>query len=152
MNHSMNHSIQALYQEYISSSRSQITQTEFEPLFIFFPALLVVSGDGQVDAEEWVYVKYLAKFMADTFKKDLSSSDRDRLENEYYKEISYLLKSLSSWEDKFIDSLREYIADDDKLKQDIDDVLHTFAEASGGESEVEQEVIEKIKKRLNIEF
>jgi hypothetical protein len=147
----MNPTIQTLYQDYISASRSQITQTEFEPLFIFFPALLVVAGDGQVDEEEWVYVKYLAKFMADTFKKDLSPTDRDKLENEYFKELSYLLKSLSQWENKFIENLCEYISNDDKLKEDIDDLLHTFAEASGGESDAEQEVIDKLKKRLNIE-
>ncbi|MDW8288453.1 MAG: hypothetical protein RMJ89_10320, partial [Flammeovirgaceae bacterium] len=99
---------------------------------------------------EWVYVKYLAKFMADTFKNELSESDRDKLENEYFKELSYLLKNFSHWENKFIEVLKNYIANDDKLKQDIEDVLHTFAEASGGESEVEEKIIENIKRRLNI--
>lgn len=146
----MENTVQKLYKEYISSSRSQITSTEFEPLFLFFPALLVVAADGQVDEEEWVYVKYLAKFMADTFKNELSESDRDKLENEYFKELSYLLKNFSHWENKFIEVLKNYIANDDKLKQDIEDVLHTFAEASGGESEVEEKIIENIKRRLNI--
>lgn len=143
--------IQPLYESYVKASKSDMTKEEFDTLFLFFPSLLVIASDGVVDDEEWVYVKYLAKFMADTFKTEITPKERNQLEQDYFKELSFLLEHLEEWENRFVDRLRDFLEGQGDAKEDVLDVLYLFAEASDGQSEEETEKIEELKLRLRIE-
>ncbi len=143
--------IQPLYESYVKASKSDMTKEEFDTLFLFFPSLLVIASDGVVDDEEWVYIKYLAKFMADTFKQEITAKERAQLEQDYFRELSYLLEHLEDWEPRFIDRLREYLEGQNDAKEDVLDVLYLFAEASEGQSEEEIKKIEELKLRLRID-
>jgi len=145
--------VESLYNAYLAAHQNTLTEEQFNSLLIFFPALLVVASDGVVDDEEWMYVKYLAKFMSDSFKYqgDVTESERKELEALFLENLKYLLESLDTWEEKFIDTLRDYLEDTPELKEDVLEILHLFAEASEGTSDEEQEVIDKLVQRLGLE-
>jgi len=144
-------SIASLFTEYQKVSSTPLTQEQFQTLVLFFPSLLVLASDGVIDQEEWVYVKYLAKFMSDTYKKDLTDVELAALNQNYYKSLELLIDSLDTWEDRFLDALKLHLEEFPFKKETVTETLHLFAEASEGESDDEIKKIEEIAERLNID-
>jgi hypothetical protein len=142
--------LQNLYKDYKKTSGSAIVENQFGTLVMFFPSLLVVASDGVVDDEEKIYVKYLAKFMADTFKNEISPDERDSIEGSYLSDLEYLLDNLPDWEPKFIDTLKSYLETHEDAKEDIVDILYLFADASDGVSDDEEQKIEELKTILDL--
>ncbi|KXX70180.1 hypothetical protein [Flammeovirga sp. SJP92] len=140
-----------LYTRYNSLNNVELSREHFQTLFIYFPCLLIVASDGVVDDEEWVFVKYLAKFMAESYKSSLTRTELENLQKVYYNELEYLVNNLEQWKDPFLDTLKGYLEQNDDEKDDILDILHLFADASDGVSDDEEEAIEEISKRLNLE-
>jgi len=58
---------------------------------------------------------------------------------------------LRKWENKFLVALKEYLEDNPELKDDIVDIMYMFAEASDNDSIQEEQVIQEVMERLNIE-
>ena len=135
---------------YEKEREHKLTTEQFSSLVLFFPSLLIIASDGEVDDEEWVYVNYLAKFIADTFKNDISAEARDELESQYLIELTFLVNNLPTWEQPFLDALQDYISFNESVKEDVEDILYLFAEASDGKSEEEEEKIEELKEKLQI--
>ncbi len=142
--------IQQLFEDYSPVSPTNLDAEQFSTLLTFFPALLVIASDGVVDDDEWVYVRYLAKFMAEN-DQDTTGKQQEELQEKYFQELKYLLDSLMNWEDKFIEALADYLTNFPEIKEDIEEILHMFAEASDGESEVEEETIASLTDRLGLE-
>ncbi|MBX2844458.1 MAG: hypothetical protein KTR26_22035 [Flammeovirgaceae bacterium] len=142
---------ESLHQKYQGVKSSQLNGDQFGTLVLFFPSLLVVASDGIIDEEEWVYVKYLAKFMADTYKNDLDDEARESLESQYFAELNFLISNLEEWEPKFVDTLRAYLETNPLVKEDVLEILYLFAEASDGESEEETLKINSLKEELILE-
>lgn len=140
-----------LFAEYKEANRRALTKEQFDSMVMFFPSLLVVASDGVVDEEELIYVNYLGKFMADSLKDELTSEQRDLLEEQYVKELGFLLDHLSEWEPKFVAALKAYLAQHAEAKEDLVDILYLFAEASDGLSEEEEEKIEELKQILDLQ-
>ncbi|NLR91100.1 MULTISPECIES: hypothetical protein [Flammeovirga] len=140
-----------LYAQYIATNNVDISREHFQTLFTYFPCLLIVASDGVVDEEEWVFVKYLSKFMADAYKSSLTKPELDSLQKTYFQELEYLVKSLDKWKEPFLDTLHSYLEENDDEKEDILDILHLFAEASDGVCDDEEEAIEELTERLNLE-
>lgn len=141
--------IDSLFESYKEVSPTQLNSDQFGTLLTFFPALLVIASDGVIDDDEWVYVKYLAKFMAEN-DTDTSEKPVKELTELYFDELKYLLESLMSWEEKFIEALADYLKHFPEIKEDIEEILHMFAEASEGESEIEEETIASLSHRLGL--
>ncbi len=142
--------IDNLFKNYSEVSPTHLSADQFGTLLTFFPALLVIASDGVIDDDEWVYVKYLAKFMAEN-DKDTSGKNQKELQKQYFNELKYLLESLMNWEEKFIDTLADYLMNYPEIKEDIEEILHMFAEASEGESEIEEETIASLSHKLGLE-
>ncbi len=138
-----------LFDEYQRISPTHINDEQFGTLLTFFPALLVINSDGVIDDTEWIYVEYLAKFMAEN-DQDTTGISEENLKKQYFEELKYLLDSLMNWEDKFVNALADYLQAYPEIKEDIYEILHMFAEASEGESEVEAEAINALEKRLGL--
>lgn len=142
--------IDQLFDEYRNASHTQLNSDQFGSLLIFFPSMLVVASDGQVDEDEWVFMKYLSKFIADTYKDEIADEDRNMLQEAYLKELEFLMSNLSVWEEKFISTLHDALRDNPEVKEDVLDVLHLFADASEGESDLEANKIEALRVRLDL--
>ena len=142
--------ITSLKKSYELEREHRLTEEQFGSMVLFFPSLLIIASDGEIDAEEWVYVNYLAKFIADTFKNEISAIERDELEAQYLEELTYLTHNLESWEQPFLHALQDYISFNEDVKEDVEDILYLFAEASDGKSEAEIIKIEELKERLNL--
>ncbi|ANQ47481.1 hypothetical protein KMW28_15830 [Flammeovirga yaeyamensis] len=148
---SANSAINQLYKEYTDANNIEITEEKFNTLLMYFPCLLIVASDGVVDDEEWVFVKYLSKFMSDAYKSDLTRSELENLQKLYFQELEYLVKTLDKWKDPFLDTLAIYLNENDIEKDDVLEILHLFADASDGVCEDEEEAIEEISDRLGLE-
>ena len=109
--------IKDLYTKYKSRSNSQLSYEQFETFLIFFPSLLVILSDGVIDDEEWVYIRYLAKFMADTSKEEVpDESEREFLMNDYLDNLKYMIDHMERWEKSFIETLKRYIQEEEDIK------------------------------------
>ena len=140
----------SLGSRYRKERSHSLTEEQFGSLVLFFPSLLIIASDGKVDDEEWLYVNYLAKFIADTFKNEISHEERDELETTYLKELKFLVEDLEKWEPAFIEVLQDYISINESVKEDVEEILHLFAEASDGKSDEEEIKIEELKNVLCI--
>jgi len=143
--------LNGLFEEYKKVSSTKLTNDQFNTLVMFFPALLVIASDGVIDQEEWVYVKYLSKFMTDTYKKEMNEQELASLNQHYYKDLEFLIDNLESWESRFVDALGRHLNEYPGQKETVMETLHLFAEASEGESDEEAEKIEELSKKLQLE-
>jgi len=140
-----------LFEEYKKVSNSKLNSEQFSTLVMVFPALLVIASDGVIDQEEWIYVKYLSRFIAETYKKEISEQELAALNQTFYNELEFLIDNLEAWESRFVDSLDKYLEYFPEQKETVMEALHLFAEASDGESEEEIEKIEELSKKLHLE-
>jgi hypothetical protein len=143
--------IESLHTEYVKVSSTKLNAEQFGTLVMFFPALLVIASDGVIDQEEWVYVKYLSKFMSDTYKKNLTETELAALNQSFYKDLEFLIDNLDTWETRFVKALRTHLDENTHQKELIVETLHLFAEASEGESDDEVEKIEELCEKLALE-
>jgi hypothetical protein len=143
--------IKSLFAEYTQERNVRVNEEQFTSFTVFFPALLVIISDGIVDMEEWEYVKQLSRFIAKSFKEDEKSTvDIEVLSKAYRHEISFLIKHLKDWQDKFIDALQNYIVEHPEVKSSVLETMELFAEASEGTSDEEEQRIADLKNKLNL--
>lgn len=138
------------YKDYCGERHIKLTEDQFVTFAVFFPTIQVIISDGVIDMEEWEYVNQLSRFMAKSFKDKGSNEDIHELSKIYLNEISYLIRFLRIWQDKFIDGLKQYSLENPEVKNSIVDTMQLFAEASGGTSEEEQIKMDNIKTALDI--
>jgi hypothetical protein len=139
------------YQKFITESGSSLKGEHFITLLTFFPALLVIAADGVIDEEEWVYVKFMAKAMADTFRDELADkTELKPLEQQFLKDLGYILEHITDWKPQLMDTLRIYLTEAPDVKEYVLDALYMFADASDDVSYQEEETIDEIKRQLNI--
>lgn len=149
---STNTTVTDLFTEYQKNCHTKLTLEQFTTLLTFFPSLLVIAADGVIEEEEWIYVRYISRSMAETFIDDFDDNiEVSDLKKLYYSDLEYLVDSLRKWENKFLVALKEYLEDNPELKDDIVDIMYMFAEASDNDSIQEERVIQEVMERLNIE-
>jgi hypothetical protein len=137
-----------LYQRYLSERAIALDEEQFHTIVMFFPALLVIACDGHIDEEEWMYVGYLARSMAETYP--IQHVEQAKLQETFYQELEFLLKNLHAWEKPFLQTLKGYLSFNPSIKDDILDILYLFAEASDGESDTESQKIDLLKNQLTL--
>ena len=147
--------INTLHQSYTQARANDVKKMmgydQFENMVVFFPCLLIAASDGVVDKEEWVYVQYLSRFMADPFKGDLTEPQFMKLKQDYYRELEFLVNHLKEWQGPFVNALKEHLEYYPEIKDTILDSLYLFAEASDGTSAVEQKAIDALVEKLKLE-
>ncbi|MCU0450009.1 MAG: hypothetical protein MUC97_09245 [Bernardetiaceae bacterium] len=127
------------------------TQNEFAALLLYFPVLLVVEADGELQSEEWQYLGHLAKALADSFKDGLPQPEaRTALQERYLHALRYLRTHLREWDVLWIRHLHTYLALHPELKEEAEEILYLFAEANHQTSEAEGLVIAQLKTELGL--
>lgn len=145
------HTISTLHQLYIYESKCNLDEEQFVTLLTFYPAMLVVAADGEIDTEEIVYVKHIAKFMANSYGESQSSEIR-LLEKEFYAGLTFLYEQQQEWEMSFLQVLRDYLQKIPLLKENIAEVMLMFADSSERVSEDESQVIREVADILAIDI
>lgn len=145
-----------LYEQYMQErswtpNNLPLSVEQFELLVVFFPCLIVAASDGIIDKEEWVYIKYLARFTTSSLSPEPEGEVKKALEKSYFKEFSYLAANLAHWRPSFFKALHEILEKDPDAKEYILDALYLFADASDGTSAEEKASINQIIEELKLE-
>lgn len=149
----MNQQTEKLFTEYKKTRSANISMEEFEYILSLFPSLMICMCDGKLDPEEWDAVLQLADGMAEEFYNDQGTTgDKTALAMNFRTEFRYLLENLAKWEKKFLNVLKDHIKNDRTSKEFVLETMYLFANAADGISDVEQETIDELSKRLQLEY
>ena len=143
----MSNQLDNLFQEYCGERSLQLSKEQFSLFLTFFPALLIAASDGIVDQEEWLFCSKLARGLGLASDEDDPDSP-ERQDSLYKQEFKYLLQNLGQWEEKFLDSLKEYLTENQFAKEFVSETIYLFADASRGVSQEEMDKINNLEKRL----
>ena len=145
-------SLELLYKEYTQTRKIDLTFEQFTALATFFPALLVISTDGEVDNEEWNYIDRLGFDMCDSFAQNgMSPQELKDLKKLFKREIHFLQENFDTWERKFIKALKSYLIEHEGCKEEILENIYQSASVSEGICEKEKVMIEYLKQELGID-
>ena len=140
-----------LYENYQKHYSTKLNQDEFVTLLTFFPAIQVLTADGEIDKEEWIYVKHIAKSMAETYKDEVPNQyELIDLQQNYEAELQYILENMGKWSAKFTFGLKSYLKEMPEVKDIVFDVMYMFADASNDISKAEKEMIDTLKVELEL--
>lgn len=145
------HTIELLYEEYTEKRKLPLTFGQFTALALFYPVLLIVHTDGNVDEQEWIRIRKLADALGSTYADNQADKDSvTDLQQLYFQEFTYLLLHFDTWERRFIKMLKNYLKDHPTEKAATLGHLYEFARVSEGISEKEEVMIEHLRKELAI--
>jgi hypothetical protein len=144
--------LESLYEEYTQARKIDFTFEQFTALATFFPALLVISTDGEVDEREWNYVDSLCYNLCDGFTQNgLSLQELKDLKKQFKREIHYLQENFDTWERKFTKALKNYLTNHQDFKVTILEKIYQSASVSEGVCEKEKIMIEYLMQELGID-
>lgn len=146
----MSYAIDRLQQEYERNRPARLTQDQFIYLVQMFPALLVSMSDGVLDKEEWEAVLKTSENLGKNFAVSSGAADVNELTDVYKTEFRYLLDNYERWKKKFINALQEYLSENPSAKDLVLESMYLFANAADGISKVEQEMIDELSNRLDL--
>jgi len=146
----MNH-IESLLQEYQRIRRIEINRDLFVYILKLYPALLVCMSDGKLDDEEWDSVMKLARGLAEEYSELIPGADKEKIAQNFRTEFRYLLENVERWQKKFLSALKGYIEDSRDDKEFIMESMYLFANAADGISMEEQQAINNLADRLELE-
>jgi hypothetical protein len=136
---------------YQTASGTTLNREQFITLLTFFPTLLVVSADENIDDEEWIFVEHIAKAMADTFREELPDYEaRMQLKDAFFNDLKFLTEHIQVWKEQFLQILKKYLQELPDIADKVLDVLYLFADASDNTSEDEERIIKYIREQLGI--
>lgn len=139
-----------LYIEYIKSRKIKIPEDQFNYLAKLYPALLVCMSDGVLDKEEWDGIIMATRGLSSEFVKS-PEDNRDMIAMSFRTEIRYLLDNVDKWSKKFLNALHASIQDNKLDQEFIMETMYLFANITDGISDEEQEAINKLAHRLEID-
>ena len=145
--------VEDLYATYYSKREKKLNLDEFSTFVSFYPAVLIAKSDGKVDTEEWLFIKYLARFMSQAYAPELSEEEVAELEEKFQEELEYIVlnsDSIDNWDAQALSIIKTHIKHNPDFKEELLDIVQLFAEASDGVGSEEQEMIEKLKKEFNL--
>lgn len=149
----MNEQTEKLFLEYKKTRSANISIEEFEYILTLFPSLMICMCDGKLDPEEWEAVLQLADGMAEEFYNDQADQkDKQSMAMNFRTEFRYLLENLAKWEKRFLNVLKDHIKNNRSSKEFVLESMYLFANAADGISEIEQETIDELSKRLHLEY
>jgi hypothetical protein len=144
-----NKNVIQLYENYQKHYPTKLNQDEFVTLLTFFPAIQVLTADGEIDEEERIYLQHISKSMAETYRDEVANKyELIDLQQNYEIELSYILDNMSNWSAKFTLGLKSYLHEMPEVKEIVFDVMYMFADASNDISKAEKDMIESLKQEL----
>lgn len=146
----MNEQLHQLYIEYIKSRKIRIPEEQFIYLAKLYPALLVCMSDGVLDKEEWDGIIMATRGLSAEFAKS-PEDDRDMIAMSFRTEIRYLLDNVDKWNKRFLNALHDAIKDNKLDQEFILETMYLFANITDGISDEEQEAINRLAHRLEID-
>lgn len=146
----MNVQLHQLYLEYIKHRKIRIPEDQFHYLAKLYPALLVCMSDGVLDKEEWDGIVMATRGLSAEFAKS-PEDDRDMIAMSFRTEIRYLLDNVDKWSKKFLNALHNSIKDNTLDQEFVLETMYLFANIADGISDEEQEAINKLAQRLEIQ-
>jgi len=146
----MNH-VEALLDEYKRVRRIEINRDLFVYILKLYPSLLVCMSDGKLDDEEWDGVMKMARGLAEEYTELIPGADKEKIAQNFRTEFRYLLENVERWQKKFLSALKGYIEDSRDDKEFIMESMYLFANAADGISMEEQQAINNLADRLDLE-
>ncbi len=137
--------VQLLYQEYIKTRNVSLTHEQFLYFVNLYPALIVCMSDGKLDDNEWESVLSLVNTLADEFSM---GDNKEELRRIFRTEFRYLLDNVDKWRKKFLNALKDQLSKNGIDKEFVLESMYLFANSADGISEIEQNTINELSKRL----
>ncbi len=144
--------IESLLEEYQRVRRVELNRDLFVYILKLYPSLLVCMSDGKLDDEEWDSVMKLARGLAEEYVGLIPGADKEKIAQNFRTEFRYLLENVERWNKKFLNALKGHIADSRDDKEFIMESMYLFANAADGISLEEQQAINNLADRLDLEF
>lgn len=143
--------VESLLEEYQRVRRVELNRDLFVYILKLYPSLLVCMSDGKLDDEEWDSVMKLARGLADEYVSLIPGADKEKIAQNFRTEFRYLLENVERWQKKFLNALKGYIEDSRDDKEFILESMYLFANAADGISLEEQQAINNLADRLELE-
>lgn len=147
----MSKQLPLLYSEYIKARKIRIPEDQFIYLARMYPALLICMGDGVLDKEEWDGIVMATRGLASEFVRS-PEDDRDMIAMSFRTEIRYLIDNVDKWKKKFLNALHNDLKDNELDKEFVLETMYLFANIAGGISDEEQDTINELARRLEIDI
>ena len=94
----------------------------------------------------------MAKGLADEYASLIPGVEKDKIAQNFRTEFRYLLENVDRWQKKFLNALKGYIEDNRDDKEFILESMYLFANAADGISMEEQQAINNLADRLDLEY
>jgi len=143
--------IESLLDEYQRVRRVDINRDIFIYILKLYPSLLVCMSDGKLDDDEWENVMKLAHGLADEYVSLIPGADKEKIAQNFRTEFRYLLENVERWNKKFLNALKGHIEHSRDDKEFILETMYLFANAAEGISMEEQQAINNLVDRLDLE-
>lgn len=140
----------SLWQNYQNERKIELTEDQFAALVYTFPSVLVAHADGKIDEEERFFMKELPQVMTEGYLQDSTGQLETTLTEDYFKEISFVLKNLQKWKNPFLDALRSQLTDSTNERNAIFKTMWRTADSSDDISSAERGAIDSISKQLGL--
>ncbi len=143
--------IDELYENYTQQREVRLSLEQFTLFAIFFPALLVILSDGNLDSEERLHLERLARSLAHAFSEDgLGTKRIEELQTIFSQEFEYLIEHIEEWKEIFLQALNQHLKNFPESKETVLDTLHLFAETSEDVDEAEGDMIRYLSEKLDL--
>ncbi len=144
----MDNQVSLLYAEYSKVRKARLDEEQFAYLTKIYPALLVCMSDGLLDEEEWDGIIKITNGLAEEFVSP--TQDKELIAVTFRTEFRYLLDHIDKWSIKFLNALKDSIKDSEMDKEFVSETMYLFANVAGGISEEEQDEIDMLTHRLEL--
>ncbi len=132
-----------IFNKFKEEVNTEISFEEFQILILIYPVFLVAIADGTFDNEEKEFIKeILLNFLRPLYKDEINDEQYDNLVLNYLDDLTFLNQNKEKYDTDFLIGLSTF---DLEIKNSISDLLKDVANASGGLSEEENQVIETLK-------
>jgi hypothetical protein len=139
-----------LYREYCSVKKVDMDSQEFLILVVLFAGYSVAIADQNFDLNEKQLIgQFTYNILEEIYHDNLTEENYNLLIVAYYEQLDDIAKEMDFWERKFMDTLK-IICDKstNNLKDSIIQFVEDVSKVSEGESDIEIQVINKIKHTL----
>jgi hypothetical protein len=135
--------MEAFYRKFKEEVNLEMTFEEFQILILIYPVFLVAIADGTFDNDEKEFIKeILLNFLRPLYNDEINDEEYENLVENYLADLEFLNQNKAQYEDDFLKALSSF---DSEIKNSISELLNDVANASGGLSEEENQVIETLK-------
>ncbi|MBU3660652.1 MAG: TerB family tellurite resistance protein [Flavobacteriales bacterium] len=132
-----------IFNKFKKEVNTEMSFEEFQILILIYPVFLVAIADGTFDNEEKEFIKeILLNFLRPLYKDEINDEQYEILVLNYLDDLTFLNQNKVKYDTDFLTVLSTF---DLEIKNSISELLNDVANASGGLSEEENQVIETLK-------